>query len=256
MLAAGVGALIFTGLDSATGFGPFSLTIPNLPHVTAPTVGEFGYAIALGVVAAALCVVLRRLATGLGGVLQSHLLLWTTAAGLATAGLAILYAEVSGHPTSDVLFSGQTSLPLVVNNAADYSVGALLLLVGCKGLAYAGGLVAFRGGPTFPALFLGAAGGVAVSHLPGLTLVAGVAMGLGAMCAGMLRLPLTSVLLATLVLGSDGFAVIPLTIVAVVVCHVLTARLEPAGGPPPPTQAQAARRGPVPDGAGSVTRSG
>ena len=47
----------------------------------------------------------------------------------------------------------------------------------------------------FPAMFLGAAGGVAMSHLPGLPLVPGVAMGIGAMCVVMLRLPLTSGLL-------------------------------------------------------------
>jgi hypothetical protein len=43
----------------------------------------------------------------------------------------------------------------------------------------------------------------------------------------MLRLPLTSVLLATLLLASDGLAVMPLVIVAVVVAYVLSARLAP-----------------------------
>jgi hypothetical protein len=47
-------------------------------------------------------------------------------------------------------------------------------------------------------------GGVALSHLPGLPLVYGVAMGIAAMTVVMLRLPLTSVLLATLLLSSDG----------------------------------------------------
>ena len=40
----------------------------------------------------------------------------------------------------------------------------------------------------------------------------------------MLRLPLTSVLLATLLLASDGVRVMPLAIVAVVVSYVVTAR--------------------------------
>ncbi len=40
-------------------------------------------------------------------------------------------------------------------------------------------LSSFRGGPVFPALFTGAAGGILLSHLPGLPLVAGVAMGIG-----------------------------------------------------------------------------
>jgi H+/Cl- antiporter ClcA len=96
-------------------------------------------------------------------------------------------------------------------------------------------LSSFRGGPVFPALFIGAAGGMVLSHLPGLPLVAGVAMGIGAMAAAMLNLPLTSVLLATLLLASDGLAVMPLVIVAVVVAYVASARIAPAQTQNPPT---------------------
>src|SRR5436190_18709602 len=56
--------------------------------------------------------------------------------------------------------------PLIANSA-DYSAAALVLLVACKGLAYGASMSSFRGGPIFPAMFLGAAGGVALSHLPG-----------------------------------------------------------------------------------------
>jgi H+/Cl- antiporter ClcA len=87
---------------------------------------------------------------------------------------------------------------------------------------------------------------VALSHLPGLPLVDGVAIGIGAMTVVMLRLPLTSVLLATLLLSSDGLQIMPLAIVAVAVGYVVSARLTPnpapvatpgqagAGAPPPP----------------------
>jgi len=51
-----------------------------------------------------------------------------------------------------------------------HAVGVLLLLIACKGLAYGVSLSGFSGGPTFPAQFIGAAGGVALSHLPGLSL--------------------------------------------------------------------------------------
>jgi hypothetical protein len=130
-----------------------------------------------------------------------------------------------------VLFSGQSALGPFVTNSAKYTVGALLLLIACKGLAYGISLSSFRGGPTFPALFLGGVGGVALSHLPGLPLVDGVAMGIGAMSVVMLRLPLTSVLLASLLLASDGLAVMPLVIVAVVVAYVISARLTPKPAP-------------------------
>jgi H+/Cl- antiporter ClcA len=107
----------------------------------------------------------------------------------------------------------------------------LLLLMVCKGLAYALSLSSFRGGPVFPAMFIGAAAGVAASHLPGLTVVPAVAMGIGAMCTAMLTLPLTATLLATLLLGTDGLNVMPVVIVAVVVAYVASARLAPAPEP-------------------------
>lgn len=231
LLAAGVGALIFTGLDSLTGFGTFSLAIPHLPPAGTPTVAEFGYAVLLGVAAAVLCSGVRVVAGGIGSALDRHVVTLTTVIGAATGALAFAYANATNHATSDLLFSGQSSLPALVNNGGTYTVGALLLLVAFKGLAYSGALVAFRGGPTFPAMFIGAAGGIAASHLPGLGMVAGVAIGLGAMATGMLRLPLTAVLLTTLFLGTDGFSVIPLTVVAVVVCHVVSLRLSSANMP-------------------------
>jgi hypothetical protein len=54
------------------------------------------------------------------------------------------------------------------------------------------------------------------------------------MCAVLLRLPPTSVLLATLLLTADGLAVMPLVIVAVAVAYVASARLTPAPSPAPP----------------------
>ncbi len=78
-------------------------------------------------------------------------------------------------------------------------------------------------------MFIGAAAGIALSHLPGLPLVPGVAIGIAAMTTGMLRLPLTAVLLTTLLLGTDGVKVMPVVIVAVVVTFVLSTWL---AGPP------------------------
>ena len=41
LLAAGIGSLIFIGLDNWTGFGTFSLAVPNIPPAGSPTVPEF-----------------------------------------------------------------------------------------------------------------------------------------------------------------------------------------------------------------------
>jgi H+/Cl- antiporter ClcA len=232
LLAAGVGSLIFVGLNAWTGFGTFSLALPGLPHFTRPDLPEFAWAIAIGVMAALLGSGIRWLGLALRARVERRILLLTPVAGLAIGGLAIAYVEATGKPVSDVLFSGQTQLGPLLSASSRYSVGALVMLMVCKGLAYGASLSGFRGGPTFPAMFLGAAGGLALSHLPGLSLVGGVAMGIGAMTVVMLRLPLTSVLLATLLLFSSGLAVMPLVIVAVVVAYVASARLIPPPGQP------------------------
>ena len=98
-------------------------------------------------------------------------------AGVAVAVLAITYAEATGKATSDVLFSGQDAPDPLITHAASYFVGALVLLLACKGLACGVSLSSFGGGPTFPAMFICVVGGIALSHLPGLSLIAGVAMG-------------------------------------------------------------------------------
>ncbi len=182
------------------------------------------------------------------------MVLLTPVVGLAVAGLAIAFAAATGKASSEVLFSGQSALGPFIANSASYTVGALLLLIACKGLAYGVSLSSFRGGPTFPALFLGAAGGVALSHLPGLPLVDGVAMGIGAMSVVMLRLPLTSVLLASLLLASDGLAVMPLVIVAVVVAYVASAWLTPT--PPRRRKHRLPRRKPGQRSTGTSTSTG
>jgi H+/Cl- antiporter ClcA len=227
LVAAGVGSLIFIGLDAWTGLGTYSLALPDVPPFAQPDLAQFGWALVIGLVAAVVGTGIRRLALALRPHVERRLLLATPLVGLAVGTLAIVYAQASGHNFSEVLFSGQNALGPLISNSASYSAGALVLLVACKGLAYGASLAGFRGGPVFPAMFLGAAGGIALSHLPGLPLVPGVAMGIGAMSVVLLRLPLTSVLLATLLLAADGLAVMPLVIVAVAVAYVASARLTP-----------------------------
>jgi H+/Cl- antiporter ClcA len=228
LVASGIGALIFIGLHSLTGLGTFSLALPSLPYFSRPDVAEFGWAVVIGLAAAVIGPAIHRLGLFLHGYAVKCPLLMASLAGLVVALLTVGYTEATGKPAFDVLFSGQDSMGTLVAQAGSYSAGALVLLLACKGLAYAVSLSSLRGGPVFPALFIGAAGGMALSHLPGLPLVAGIAMGIGAMSVVMLTLPLTSVLLATLLLGSDAVAATPLIIVAVAVAYVAAARLTPA----------------------------
>jgi len=227
LLASGVGTLIFIGLDAWTGLGTFSLAIQGAPQFGRPDVAEFGWALVIGVAAAVIGSAIRRCAPPLHDFADRRVLTMTPLAGLVVAALAVGYTEGTGKPSSDVLFSGQNTLSPLVQHAASYTVGALLLLVVCKGLAYLVSLASFRGGPTFPALLIGAAGGIAMSHLPGLPMVAGAAMGVGAMSAVMLTLPLTSVLLPAVIFPSSELSLTPLVIVAVVTAYVTAARLTP-----------------------------
>lgn len=230
LLAAGIGTLVFVGLDSLTGLGTVALSLPGLPQFARPDLAQFLWAVVIGAAAAVVATAIRRLALALRPLSTRHVVEGTAVAGVVVAATSIGYAAMTNKSTSDVLFSGQEALPRLVNDSAEYSVPVLLALIVCKGLAYSVSLSSFRGGPVFPAMFLGAAGGMLLSHAPGLPLVPAVAMGIGAMSVAMLRLPLTSVLLATLLLFSDGLAVMPLVIVAVVVAHVATARLQTRPG--------------------------
>ncbi len=247
LLAAGLGMLVFIGLDSLTGFGTFSLAIPGLPPVGQPTGAMFLWALVFGVGAALLGRAIQWLALEVRPYVERRMVLLMPVVGALVAGLAIGFGQATDKSSSEVLFSGQSALPGLVGHAAEWSVGALLALMLCKSLAYALSLSSFRGGPVFPAMFIGAAAGIAASHLPGLTLVPGVAMGIGAMCTAMLTLPLTATLLATLLLGTDGVNVMPVVIVAVVVAYVTSARLAPLSGAPAtePTAVPAADRSPA-----------
>ncbi len=227
LLAAGVGALIFVGLDSWTGFGTFSLSVPKVPPAASPTGAEFLWAVAIGVMAGVLGAVIKRIGLFLRPLVARNSLALTPVAGLAIGALVIVFVEATGKSFNFVLFSGQDALPSLIEGAAGWSLGALLLLILCKGLAYGISLSSFRGGPVFPGLFIGAAGGIALSHAAGLPMIAGAAMGMGALTTAMLGLPLTSVLLTTLFLGADGLTLMPVVIVAVAISYVTTARLAP-----------------------------
>lgn len=247
LLASGVGALIFVGLGSWTGLGTYSLRLGAVPRAGTPTAAEFGWALLIGLAAACLALAVRRLALRANAPVRRHRTLVTVLLGLAVAALAIAYAQGTGRNAAEVLYSGQSAMGPLLAHSASYSVGALALLVVCKALAYSASLGGFRGGPIFPSMFVGAAGGILASHLPGLSLAAGFATGVGAMAVAMLGLPLTAVLLATLLMGRQGVTVMPLVIVAVVVSYVATSVLERRPPEPPVRPAD-------PDGPGRQDR--
>jgi len=230
LLASGIGALVFIGLDNWTGLGTFSLAFTSVPPAVSPTIATMAWAVAMGAVAAPIGWVIRSGGLSLRPLVHRSRVPVTAMLGLLVGLVAMTFQLISGRSFTLVLFSGQDALPGVVANAADYSVATLILLAVCKAVAYSLSLSAFRGGPVFPSLFTGGVLGIAASGLPGMDLAASIAMGIGAMCTVMLRLPLTSTLLAVVLLGADGVVVTPPVIVAVVVAYVVTGMLpEPRG---------------------------
>ena len=228
LLAAGIGALIFVGLDNWTGLGSFSLAIPDIPSSSSPTLTEFLWAIVIGIVAAFLGRLIKRGGLALQPVVERRQVALTPAVGVLVALTAIAFEAMTGKDASFVLFSGQDQLPDLVHEASSWSAGALIALVVCKSVGYALSLSCFRGGPVFPGMFVGAALGILASQLPGLSMVAGVGIGVGAMSVAMLGMPLVSVLLPSLLLINDAVTLTPLIIVGVVTSYVVSARLTPA----------------------------
>ena len=141
--------------------------------------------------------------------------------GVIIAGLAIAFHGITDKSINEVLFSGESALSGLVNGAGAWSVGALLALIAFKGIGYSLSIGSFRGGPTFPAVFRAAAG-IAASHLPGFALTPAVAVGMGAGTVAVLRLPLSAVVLATLLTSHAGTGDEPLIIVGVVVAYIVT----------------------------------
>ena len=109
--------------------------------------------------------------------------------------------------------------------AATISLSTLALLLVFKGLAWSISLGSFRGGPTFPAIFLGVVAGLLAAHLPGYAETQAVAALIGAACVSVLRLPLASVMIATLLSPKAGLAVAPLIVVAVAVAYLTSEAL-------------------------------
>src|SRR4249920_155537 len=89
LLAAGIGSLIFVGLDSWTGFGTLSLAIPEIPGAGSPRGAEFLWAIGIGVAAAIVGTAIRRLAMAMQPIVERRIVLLTPVVGLVVGGLAI-----------------------------------------------------------------------------------------------------------------------------------------------------------------------
>jgi H+/Cl- antiporter ClcA len=213
LVAAGIGYLIFVGLGDWGGLNAPGLVVPHIPLYQGTHVLDLLVGIAVGVVTALLVNVVKRGAArleadgtrrfGMPGLLLG---------GALAVGLLALLASALGGSAQDVLFSGQASVPVEVT--ADTTKFVLVVLV-CKSIAYGVSLgCGFRGGPIFPAVFMG----VGVAALPvvwfGVSPTLAIAVGAAAGMAAQTQLLFAPLLFAQLLVGTNGLDAVPAAVLA------------------------------------------
>jgi H+/Cl- antiporter ClcA len=234
LVAAAIGYLVFIGFGNFGGLNAPGLLVPNLPAYQGTHLVDLAIAILVGLAMALLVTLIHRVAAAIEA-LQARprgMPLLLLAGGLAV-GLIALIAERLGANPNDVLFSGQASIGVV----ATATSGALvLLLIVAKTLGYIVSLgCGFRGGPIFPAVFLG----IALASLPvawfGVSPTLAVAVGAAAGMASQTRLLFAPLLFAALLVGHEGFDAVSAVVLASVAAWLAINALahSPLSGTPP-----------------------
>jgi H+/Cl- antiporter ClcA len=212
-VAAAIGYVIFVGLGSWGGLNAQGLAVPNLPPYDGTHIYDLLVGIAVGIAAALVVTAVRRGAAVVAGPgLDRFGLPALLLGGGLIVGLVAQVADWLGADSQDVLFSGQTGVPSLA--AADSTKIVLILLVG-KALAYGVSLgCGFRGGPVFPAIFLGVALATLTDVWFGVSPTLAVAVGAAAGMAAATRLLITSSLFAALLVGTAGLDAVPAAVLA------------------------------------------
>lgn len=229
LLASGIGSVVFSGFGQWTGLGTGSLSI-GLPAPARLDVGDVLWSLPMGLVIGAavhgLMVCGRYAAVFVSGRLPRNTML----CALGAAGCIALYAVSTGRSPAEAAMSGQATLSQLAKDPHAWPVGALVAVLVFKGAAYALCLGSLRGGPVFPAVFLGGVVGVLLAPMPGLGLVPAMAAGMAAAVASVLRLPVSGIVLVVLLLGHAGS--VPVVVLAGVVSFLVTELLPPGPAVP------------------------
>jgi H+/Cl- antiporter ClcA len=224
LVAAGIGYLIFVGLGDWEGLSAPGLQVPSLPPYEGEIVTDLLLAIAVGIVAGLVLAGVRDLGRRFEGFQPRVGMPVLLLAGGLAVGVLALAGQALGADSQDVLFSGQASLG-VVTSAPSLTLVVVLLVT--KSLAYAVSLGSgFRGGPIFPAIFVG----VAVASVPvvafGSSPTWAVAVGAAAGMAAQTRLLISPLLLSSLLVGPDGSDTIPAAVLGTATAWIFATALE------------------------------
>ena len=211
LVAAAVGWLVFVGIGSWVGLPPTSLDVPDLPVYDQVRISDLFLAVVAGVVILLILRLARRVAEAVRRLHRRRGAVVLLGGGLVVGLLALLATPV-GVRSDEILFSGQTAVPVVV---ATTSAGAVFVVLTFKALAYAVCLgCGFKGGPVFPAILIG----IAVMSFaviwfdvsPTLAIAVGAAAGM----ASMTSLVFTAILFAALLTGTGGLDAVPVSVLA------------------------------------------
>ncbi len=238
MVALASGYLVQIGILGLPGLGLHSLSVPGLPPYDSIEPGDIVVGLVVALVAGIVAVLAREGGVSIDRITQRRPVPMLFVGAVVTA-LVLLVAQVGfGVAQDQILFSGNSGMGDLVQET---SITAVIVILVGKAIAYAFALGSgFRGGPIFPATFLGVSVGVLASLvIPGVSVSALAAAGIAAAAAGMLRLPATSALLGTLLIAGGGADIAPFAILRAVVGLLIRlgadARLHVANGSPAST---------------------
>lgn len=225
LLALASGYLTQVGLFGIPGFGNHSLAVPGLPAYNAIGFGNLGLGLAVAIVAGLIAIAVRQTAGRIDATATRRPVPVLFIGAGVTAAVAVIAYEFADVPLDLVLFSGNSGMGGLV---AETSIGIVALILVAKAVAYTFALGSgFRGGPIFPATYLGVAVAVLasllVSEVPVTPLVAA---GIAASAAAMTRLAATGALLGALLVAGSGAAVAPFAIIGGIVGFLIRMAVE------------------------------
>ena len=161
-VAAGTGALVFTGVAGWSGLHQTNLALPSLPPYESVRITDLAWCLLMAVVVAALVVAIRHLAHRIAAQTPVGPAGLLVVAGLLVGGLAVVFRATADRPVDLVLFSGQAELPASSPRGRRVS-GPSRRGQGSRLRAVAG--AGFRGGPVFPAIAIGVAVAMVAANL-------------------------------------------------------------------------------------------
>ncbi|MBM3687547.1 MAG: chloride channel protein [Actinobacteria bacterium] len=215
-VALGSGYLVLTGIGPFTGLGGLELAVPGLTEVDQLTFVDLLVGLFVAVVAGAAVLLSRQVGYGLQRVAKLRPSVAILGSAVVIGALATFIMLAFDQPYDVVPFSGETAMGSLITET---SALAVLAIVVAKALAYGVSLGGgWRGGPIFPATYIGVAAAVLIGLVITATpmsalIVAGMAAGV----AAMLKLPFTAALLAVVIGAGAGLVVTPMAIIGAIV---------------------------------------